>query len=143
MTETTILRKPLLKATLPRRQVTAVDVREITFQPNQQTGRHKHPCPVIGYIAEGSAILQIEGQHPQQLATGSAFYEPADVIVARFDNASATAPNEVHRPIPPRWRSGSHRNALKVETRWESTSSECECARSRESGQIARNYRPD
>jgi len=92
MTETTILRKPLLKATLPKRQVTAVDVREITFQPNQQTGRHKHPCPVIGYIAEGSAVLQVEGQRPQQLPTGSAFYEPADVIITRFDNASATAP---------------------------------------------------
>jgi quercetin dioxygenase-like cupin family protein len=92
MTETTILRKPLLKATLPKRQVTAVDVREITFQPNQQTGRHRHPCPVIGYIAEGSAVLQIEGQRPQQLPTGSAFYEPADVIITRFDNASATAP---------------------------------------------------
>ena len=92
MTETTILRKPLLMATLPKRQVTAVDVREITFQPNQQTGRHKHPCPVIGYIAEGSAVLQVEGQRPQQLPTGSAFYEPADVIITRFDNASATAP---------------------------------------------------
>jgi quercetin dioxygenase-like cupin family protein len=92
MTETTILRKPLLKATLPKKQVTAVDVREIRFQPNQQTGRHKHPCPVIGYIAEGSAVLQIEGQPPQQLPTGSAFYEPADVIITRFDNASATAP---------------------------------------------------
>ena len=92
MTETTILRKPLLKATLPKRQVTAVDVREITFQPGQQTGRHKHPCPVIGYIAEGSAVLQIEGQCPQQLPTGSAFYEPADVIITRFDNATATAP---------------------------------------------------
>jgi quercetin dioxygenase-like cupin family protein len=57
-----------------------------------QTGRHKHPCPVIGYIAEGSAVLQIEGQRPQQLPTGSAFYEPADVIITRFDNASATAP---------------------------------------------------
>src|SRR3984885_8934787 len=91
-TEPTILRKPLLKATLPKRQVTAVDVREITFQPSQQTGRHKHPCPVIGYIAEGAAVLQIEGQCPQQLPSGSAFYEPADVIITRFDNASATAP---------------------------------------------------
>ncbi len=92
MSESTIVRKPLLHATLPQRQVTSVDVREITFQPSQKTGRHKHPCPVIGYIAEGSAVLEIEGQPPQQLPTGSAFYEPADVIIARFDNASATAP---------------------------------------------------
>ena len=88
---TTIFRKPLLHATFPAQPVTSVDVREITFQPDQQTGRHKHPCPVIGYIAEGSAILQIEGQPPQQLPTGSSFYEPANVVIARFDNASATA----------------------------------------------------
>ena len=92
MIETTILRKPLLKATLPKRQITAVDVREVSFQPNQHTGRHKHPCPVIGYIAEGSAVLQIEGQPPQQFPTGSAFYEPAYAIITRFDNASATEP---------------------------------------------------
>jgi quercetin dioxygenase-like cupin family protein len=92
MRVTTILRKPLLRAFLPKNHVTSVDVREITFQPNQEAGRHKHPCPVFGYIAEGSAVLQIEGQPPQELQTGSAFYEPAYVIITRFDNASATAP---------------------------------------------------
>jgi quercetin dioxygenase-like cupin family protein len=87
-----ILRKPLLNANLQKKQVTSVDVREITFQPDQRTGRHKHPCPVIGYIAEGAAVLQIEGQPAQQLPADSAFYEPADVIIARFDNASGTSP---------------------------------------------------
>jgi len=38
------------------------------------------------------AVLQIERQRPQQLPTGSAFYEPSDVIIARFNNASETAP---------------------------------------------------
>lgn len=90
--DTEIVRRPLLAANLNRRQVTAVDVREITFKPNQRTGRHKHPCPVIGYIAEGEAILQIEGQPPQQLPVGSAFYEPADVVIVRFDNSSGTSP---------------------------------------------------
>jgi quercetin dioxygenase-like cupin family protein len=92
MTKSTILRKPLLNTTLPSNQVTSVDVREISLQPDQQTRRHRHPCPVIGYIAEGAAVLQIEGQSPHQLPTGSAFYEPANVVIARFDNASATAP---------------------------------------------------
>jgi Uncharacterized conserved protein, contains double-stranded beta-helix domain len=90
--DTKVIRTPLLAANLNQRQVTAVDVREITFKPNQHTGRHKHACPVIGYIAEGEAVLQIEGQPPQQLRAGSAFYEPADVIIARFDNSSATSP---------------------------------------------------
>jgi quercetin dioxygenase-like cupin family protein len=49
---------------------------------------HKHPCPTFGYIAEGEAILQVKGQPPQLLKTGSAFHEPADTVILRFDNAS-------------------------------------------------------
>ena len=86
-----IVRKPLLSAPI-HHEMTKVDVREITFAPGQQTGRHLHPCPVVGYIAEGAAVFQIEGLPAQALATGSAFYEPANAIVARFDNASAEAP---------------------------------------------------
>jgi hypothetical protein len=47
MGDNAIVRKPLLSASLGTRSVTSVDVREITFAPGQQTGRHKHPCPVI------------------------------------------------------------------------------------------------
>ncbi len=46
----------------------------------------------MGYVAEGSAILQIEGREPQSLPTGSAFHEPAQTVIARFDNASQTEP---------------------------------------------------
>jgi len=67
-------------------------VREIEFAPGQQTGRHLHPSPVVGYIAEGAALLQVEGHAPQSLPLGSAFYEPAETVIARFDNASQTKP---------------------------------------------------
>ena len=87
-----IVRKPLLTAFLGSRTVTAVDVREIKFAPGQQTGRHKHPCPVIGFVAEGVAILEVEGEAPQQLPAGSSFYEPAQRVIARFDNASSNEP---------------------------------------------------
>ena len=72
------------------RRITSVDVRQITLVPNQQTGRHRHPCPVVGYIAWGTAVFQIEGQPPRELAEGEAFYEPADTVILRFDNASDT-----------------------------------------------------
>jgi hypothetical protein len=36
--------------------------------------------------------MQVEGETPQQLATGAAFYEPAGTVIARFDNASVTKP---------------------------------------------------
>jgi quercetin dioxygenase-like cupin family protein len=89
MAQSEITRKPLLSASLKNKTVTSVDVREIIFQPGQETGLHKHPCPVFGYIAEGEAVLQIKGQSPQHLPTGSAFYEPAETVILRFDNASA------------------------------------------------------
>jgi quercetin dioxygenase-like cupin family protein len=92
MTEQTIIRRPLLSAELQDKTVTRVDVREIVFQPGQETGLHKHPCPVFGYIAEGEAVLQVEGKPSQHLSAGSAFYEPADTVIARFDNASAKSP---------------------------------------------------
>ena len=92
MTDTTILRKPLLAVSLEKRALDRVDVREIKFSPDQKTGRHKHPCPVVGYIVEGTALLQIEGQPLQELPAGSAFYEPADTVIARFDNASSLSP---------------------------------------------------
>lgn len=83
----------MLDAMLGSHTVTHVDVREIVFQPGQQTGRHSHPCPVVGYIAEGTALFQREDEvEPQTLASGSAFYEPADAVIRRFDNASTTEP---------------------------------------------------
>jgi quercetin dioxygenase-like cupin family protein len=90
MDETNIVRKPLLSAPLGKKQVTSVDVREIVFEPEQKTGRHQHPCPVFGFVAEGMALLEIEGKPPQMLPRGSAFHEPANTVIARFDNASAT-----------------------------------------------------
>lgn len=78
---------------LGSRKVTQVDVREIIFQPGQQTGRHSHPCPVVGYIAEGTALFQREDEEePRTLTAGSAFYEPADTVILSFDNASRTEP---------------------------------------------------
>src|ERR1700728_4523508 len=92
MSQQTIERRPLLKALLGDRNVNAVDIREIRFAPGQQTGRHLHPCTVVGYIAQGTAIFQIEGQPAQTLATGSAFHEPVGTVMADFRNASDTEP---------------------------------------------------
>jgi len=88
MTQKTITRTPLLSAAVGNKTVTSVDVREIVFEPGQETGLHKHPCPTFGYIAEGEAILEVKGQPPQRLPQGSAFHEPAGAVILRFDNAS-------------------------------------------------------
>ena len=87
-----IERKHLLTALLGSRNVTSVDVRQIDFQPGQQTGRHLHPCTVVGYIVSGTASLQIEGQPAQTLPAGSVFHEPANTVIAAFDNTSDSEP---------------------------------------------------
>jgi quercetin dioxygenase-like cupin family protein len=92
MNPQTIVRKQLLFAPTGDRNLTSVDVREIRFEPGQQTGRHLHPCPVFGYIVEGAVRFQIDGQPVQHLATGSAFHEPAGAVIAQFDNASDSEP---------------------------------------------------
>jgi quercetin dioxygenase-like cupin family protein len=87
-----IEREPLLKVAMGDRTINGVDVRRIRFGPGQQTGRHFHPCPVFGYVVEGTAVVTIEGEPAQTLPTGSAFYEPANAVVAQFDNASGSEP---------------------------------------------------
>jgi quercetin dioxygenase-like cupin family protein/ketosteroid isomerase-like protein len=87
-----IVRTLLLTAFLGSRNITSVDVRQIIFAPGQQSGCHKHPCPVVGFIVDGSALLQVEGQIPIEVPAGSAFYEPADTVISRFGNLSSVAP---------------------------------------------------
>lgn len=88
----TIERKELLKAVLGGWNVSTADIREIRLAPGQQSGRHLHPCAVLGYIAQGSAVFQLEGEAEQTLSAGSAFFEPPQKVIANFGNASATEP---------------------------------------------------
>jgi quercetin dioxygenase-like cupin family protein len=62
------------------------------MQPGQQAGRHLHPCAVVGYVVQGTAVIHVDGEPEQTLPAGSAFYEPADTIIANFGNASDLEP---------------------------------------------------
>ena len=64
----TVERRQLLEANLGERRVTGVDARHIRLGPGQQAGRHLHPCAVVGYVVEGTAVYQIEGEKEQVLA---------------------------------------------------------------------------
>jgi quercetin dioxygenase-like cupin family protein len=92
MNQATIDRQQLLAAALGSRNLSKVDVRRITLSPGQKTGRHLHPCPVVGYIASGTAFCQVEGEPAELLPVGSAFYEPADRVIADFGNVSDVTP---------------------------------------------------
>ncbi len=80
-----IERKELFKANIEAQTISTVDVREIVFKPGQHTGLHRHPCPVISYIVEGTILFQVKGQGLQTLHAGEICYEPANTIIERFD----------------------------------------------------------
>ena len=85
----TIHRQPLLKALLgAAKLVDRVEIMEIRFVPGQETGFHRHPCPVVGYIADGTILFQIDGEPAVTLQRGDAFFEPANREIRHFDNAS-------------------------------------------------------
>ena len=86
-----ISRKPLLTAFVDK-PTERVDIREIRFAPGQQTGLHRHPCPVVGYVAKGTILFQVDGEPQKTLHEGDAFFEPANRKMLHFDNASSTEP---------------------------------------------------
>jgi quercetin dioxygenase-like cupin family protein len=83
-----VSRKDLLTALLAATPVSKVQIQEITMQPGVNAPLHLHPCPTVGLITEGVISFQIEGEPVQQLHAGDAFYEPANVRVAKFNNES-------------------------------------------------------
>ncbi len=85
-----VTRKDLLTATLaPGTPVSSVAIQAVTLAPNMKAPLHLHPCPVFGTVTEGKIAFQIEGSPVRHLMAGDAFYEPAHVRVARFDNEGA------------------------------------------------------
>lgn len=87
----TISRKELLKTALDQK-VKSTEIQEITMAAGQGAPEHLHPCPVLGIINSGEAVFQIEGQEKVVLHEGEAFYEPKNVKILHFDNASAEKP---------------------------------------------------
>lgn len=85
-----IRRKPLLTAVLSGGSIQRVEIKQVELPPGQRAGLHRHPCPVVGYVAQGAISFQIQGQPIQHLRSGDAFFEPRDARVAHFDNASAS-----------------------------------------------------
>ncbi len=80
----------LLSANFASRQVIKVEAGDFHFAPGQVAPIHTHAAPAIGYVAKGEILYQVEGEKPQLLRQGDAFYEPAGPRILRFDNASAT-----------------------------------------------------
>lgn len=86
-----IVREPLLEAVLAGTPAVArVQVARIELEPLQETGLHRHPCPVVGLVTAGTIRFQPEGEEERTLCAGDAFFEPQGKRMAHFDNASAS-----------------------------------------------------
>ena len=82
-----IARKDMLSVEIqPPGKLSKVTAQEITFATGTKAPAHAHPCPVIGTVAVGEIAFQVEDKPVQFLAAGSAFYEPANTTISRFDN---------------------------------------------------------
>ncbi|RKE81899.1 cupin domain-containing protein [Chryseobacterium sp. AG363] len=86
-----ISRKGLLKTALDQK-MKSTEIQEITMAAGQGAPEHLHPCPVLGIINSGEAVFQIQGKEKVILHEGDAFYEPKNVKILHFDNASSDKP---------------------------------------------------
>lgn len=61
------------------------------FQPGATVGRHTHPGEEVGYVMEGSILLEQEGKPPTTLTVGQAFLIPPGGIHNATNKGSGTA----------------------------------------------------
>jgi len=80
----------ILSVKFAPRQIVQIESGKFHFKPWQIGPIHTHPALCLGYVVKGDVIYQVEGEKPQMLNTGVAFYEPTGPRIMRFDNASAT-----------------------------------------------------
>jgi quercetin dioxygenase-like cupin family protein len=83
-------RQLLLDVDFAPRDVVQVEIGDFHFRPGQKAPVHTHAAPAIGYVSKGTIYYQVEGQAPQILKAGDAFFEPVGPKILHFDNASAT-----------------------------------------------------
>ena len=81
-----VTRTTLLDQHLPEpARVSHVEVRRITIAPSAAAGAHTHNGAVFGTIESGSVVFQIGDESETILRAGDIFYEPAHVVISKFD----------------------------------------------------------
>ena len=50
------------------------------FVPGGAAGRHTHPGEELGYVVEGTLLLEVDGQPPRTLKAGDAFFVEAGKV---------------------------------------------------------------
>jgi len=76
------------KLSVPGREaVTAI----AEFQPGGTVGRHTHPGEEIGYILEGTIVLEQDGKAAVTLGPGKTFFIPAGTVHNATNKTTAVA----------------------------------------------------
>jgi quercetin dioxygenase-like cupin family protein len=76
------------KLSVPGREaVTAI----AEFEPGGTVGRHTHPGEEIGYILEGTIVLEQEGKPAVTLGPGKTFFIPAGTVHNATNKTSSVA----------------------------------------------------
>lgn len=84
-----IARTDLLTARLSDKQIISrIEIKKIVIPPKGKAEYHLHPCSVVGQVVSGTLLFQIEGENSRLLHAGDAFYEPKNMPIVHFDNAS-------------------------------------------------------
>src|SRR4051794_21602455 len=81
MSQEKVTREDLLQAVLNHESVSTVVIKKVTIPSGMATGKHLHPCPVVGYIVTGNVLFQAEGEEQKHLKAGDAFYEPKNKTI--------------------------------------------------------------
>jgi quercetin dioxygenase-like cupin family protein len=66
----------------------SVTVVEVTYGPGESSTPHSHPCPVIGYVVEGTLRTQVKGEPAAIYKVGESFYEAPKGVHLVSANAS-------------------------------------------------------
>lgn len=69
-----------------------VTVVEVSYGPGGASKPHTHPCPVVGYIAQGAIRFQVKGQPEVVYHAGDSFYEAPNGVHQVSANASDKEP---------------------------------------------------
>ncbi len=65
-----------------------VTVVEVNYGPGESSTPHSHPCPVIGYVLEGTLRTQVKGEPEAIYKAGESFYEAPNGVHLVSANAS-------------------------------------------------------
>ncbi len=65
-----------------------VTIVEVNYGPGESSEPHSHPCPVIGYVLEGTLRTQVQGEPEAIYKAGESFYEAPNGVHLVSANAS-------------------------------------------------------